>query len=274
MNGKLQLEINKGFIDPSNIILGADDRLLLGSQVNGDLLVTKYDIGGTNDLTGRTSLPGVLTFDRSDYSINEDGTKIVNVTVNRTGGSDGNVSATINLTDGTAKAGEDYNSSPITVSFADKETSKTIEIPIVNDAVYEPTETVNLTLSNPTNGATLGSQATASLSILDNDAIINNDPQVPKLTQPIPNILSIEGGGDKSTLKFTKIAQEGAGKNEGFAFVVDDDKGRIGGIAPGSAEYLKAALDRSKVIFSNLGNNSVDRKFDLGSQRSLTWYSR
>jgi uncharacterized delta-60 repeat protein len=169
-NGELQLAA-KGYIDSDRIILGADDRLFLGDGVNGDLLITKYDIGGTNDLTGGTVLPGALTFDRSDYSINEDGTKILNVTVNRTGGSDGNISATINLTNGTAKAGEDYNSSPITVSFADKETSKTIAIPLVNDTVYEPSETVNLTLANPTNGATLGSQTTAVLTILDDDAV-------------------------------------------------------------------------------------------------------
>jgi uncharacterized delta-60 repeat protein len=116
-------------------------------------------------------LPGILTFDRSEYSIKEDGTKVIAVTVNRTGGSDGAVSATINLTNGTAKAGEDYNGSPITVSFAERETSKTIEIPIVNDTIYELSETVNLTLANPTNGATLGSQQTASLTILDDDAV-------------------------------------------------------------------------------------------------------
>jgi len=116
-------------------------------------------------------IPGTLAFSRSDYSIKEDGTKIVAVTVNRSGGSDGTIGVTINLANGTAKAGEDYNTAPITVNFANGETSKIIEIPIVNDTVYEPNETVNLTLTNPTNGAALGSQKTAIVTILDDDAV-------------------------------------------------------------------------------------------------------
>jgi hypothetical protein len=117
------------------------------------------------------SIPGTLTFSGTNYTINEDGTPVVAVTVTRTGGSDGAVSAIINLRDGTAKAPSDYNNSPITVNFADGETSKNVTIPINNDTVYEPTETVNLTLSNPTNGAILGTQTTAVLSIIDNDSV-------------------------------------------------------------------------------------------------------
>src|SRR5678815_882432 len=48
------------------------------------------------------------------------------------------------------------------------ETSKTITIPITDDALVEGNESVNLSLDTPTGGATLGSQATATLTIVDN----------------------------------------------------------------------------------------------------------
>ncbi|MFN9673709.1 MAG: Calx-beta domain-containing protein, partial [Microcystis sp.] len=70
-----------------------------------------------------------------------------------------------------AIAGDDYTNTPITVTFANGQTSKTVTIPITDDSIYELTETVNLTISNPTGGATLGTQQTATLSIIDNDAV-------------------------------------------------------------------------------------------------------
>ena len=113
------------------------------------------------------SNPGTLSFDNTSYSVNENGT--ANITINRTGGSDGAVSATITYTGGTATAPSDYNNTPITVSFASGETSKTITIPLVNDLQFEPDETINLTLTNATGGATLGTQNTATLTIVSDD---------------------------------------------------------------------------------------------------------
>jgi len=112
---------------------------------------------------------GIIAFSAATYSINENGTPVTAITVTRTGGSIGAVGATINLTNGTAIAPSDYNNTPITISFADGEITKTVSIPIVNDNLIEGNETVNLTLTNPTNGATIGTQNTATLTIVDND---------------------------------------------------------------------------------------------------------
>jgi Domain of unknown function (DUF4114) len=90
---------------------------------------------------------------------------------------------------------------------------------------------------------------------IDAQATITFNTQTPILTNP----------------ELTKTAQEGVGKNEAFAFVVDDKQGRIGGILPGTAGYLNAALDRSQIIFSNLSNNSIDNGFDRGSLRYLNF---
>ena len=83
----------------------------------------------------------------TEYRYNEDGTPITQVTLTRTEGSTGEVSVTLNLSDGTATAGSDYDATPITVTFADGETTKIVTIPIVNDTSSEPNETINLTLS-------------------------------------------------------------------------------------------------------------------------------
>ncbi|WP_304439300.1 Calx-beta domain-containing protein, partial [Anabaena sp. 4-3] len=124
----------------------------------------------TSTITNDDIHPGILSFSSPQFSVQEDGTPITAVTINRTGNSTGAVSVTINLTNGTATAGSDYNNAPITVNFADGEISKTVTIPIVNDNQFEADETINLSLSNPQGGATLGTQTTAVVTIINDDA--------------------------------------------------------------------------------------------------------
>ena len=117
-----------------------------------------------------TPIPGILAFSRSTFTVNEDGTPVIAVTLTRTNGSDGEVGVTISLTDGTATSGDDYTNTPLAVTFADGETIQTVEIPIIDDAIYDEGETINLTLGEPTGGASLGAATTATLTIVDNDA--------------------------------------------------------------------------------------------------------
>lgn len=57
------------------------------------------------------------------------------------------------------------------VVWADNDAAdKNITITIKSDTTYEANETVNLTLSNPMGGATLGSPNPATLSITNDDA--------------------------------------------------------------------------------------------------------
>ncbi|NET93572.1 Ig-like domain-containing protein, partial [Okeania sp. SIO1H2] len=118
--------------------------------------------------------PGTLQFSNPTFSVTENEPTAA-VTVIRTGGNDGVVSANINLSNGTASQGIDYgNPVPETIFFADDQTQQTINIPIINDSSVENTETVNLSLSNVTGGATVGQPAT--LEIID-DEIISPPPQ-------------------------------------------------------------------------------------------------
>lgn len=63
-------------------------------------------------------IPGTLQFSSPTFSVNEDGTAVAAVTVTRTRGIAGAVWATVNLSNGTATAAVDYDSTPIVVNFA------------------------------------------------------------------------------------------------------------------------------------------------------------
>jgi len=75
--------------------------------------------------------------------------------------------ATVN---GIASARCDYMPASRTLTFATGETSKTINISIIDDNRAEGNESFQLTLSNPTT-ATLGSPATVNLNIIDNESV-------------------------------------------------------------------------------------------------------
>ncbi|MDQ3259000.1 MAG: NF038122 family metalloprotease, partial [Acidobacteriota bacterium] len=57
-----------------------------------------------------------------------------------------------------------------TLRFAAGQSSATITVPIIDDGYAEGNETVNISLSGPT-GMTLGTLSTASIGIIDNDAV-------------------------------------------------------------------------------------------------------
>jgi ribosomal protein L35AE/L33A len=115
------------------------------------------------------TVPGTLQFSAATYSVNENGGSAT-ITVTRAGGSNGAVGVSYTTSNGNASAGSDYTTASGTLSWADGDTSdKTFSVPITNDNVYEGDETVNLTLSSPTGGATLGSPNTAVLTIIDNE---------------------------------------------------------------------------------------------------------
>jgi hypothetical protein len=62
---------------------------------------------------------------------------------------------------GTAVAGKDYTPTSGTLTFNPGETSHTFTIPILANPAVQPDVTVNITLSNPTGGATIGQTSVA-----------------------------------------------------------------------------------------------------------------
>jgi hypothetical protein len=112
---------------------------------------------------------GQLAFSAGNYSVSEHGGSAT-ITVSRSGGVTGAVSVLVSTSDGTATAGTDYTAVSKTVSWADGDTApKTVTVPITDRGLTTGQRTVNLALGSPGGGATLGSPASAVLTILDND---------------------------------------------------------------------------------------------------------
>jgi hypothetical protein len=99
---------------------------------------------------------GMLSIGNATVAEGNSGTTDISFTVTRANGTDGAVSATWTFVAGSATA--DDLSGPLTgtVAFAAGQTSATIMLKVNGDLTVEPTETFNVTLSDPIGGATLG----------------------------------------------------------------------------------------------------------------------
>ncbi|MFN8526793.1 MAG: Calx-beta domain-containing protein [Chloroflexota bacterium] len=129
----------------------------LGATTTATVTVTDDDLGGT------------IQFSSPTFTGSE-GAGAATITVTRSGGAASGVSVSYATANGTAQAGADYTATTGTVTFAAGETSKTFTVPILADTISDPNETVNLTLSAPTGGASLGATTTATLTITDDDS--------------------------------------------------------------------------------------------------------
>ncbi|MEB3282289.1 MAG: Calx-beta domain-containing protein [Lyngbya sp.] len=169
-------ETSKSFtvaIVEDNLVEGNEIFNLSLTNATGDAILGMAT-STVNIVDNDVAMPGTINFSAATFSVNEDGTPITEITVTRTGGSLGAVSVNLTQTNGTATSPGDYTNAPITVNFADGDsTAQIVTIPIINDTTFEPTESINLALGTPTGGATLGTQNTATLQIVDNDRTSN-----------------------------------------------------------------------------------------------------
>lgn len=225
---------------------GETIRMLLSRPTGGAILgkqdsaiLTIVDKGATGG--GGTTGSSTFQFSGATYTATE-GTATVQAAINitRTGDTSQAGSVTFSTgTGGTATAGSDYTAvANQVVSFAAGETTKTVNVPVLSDAITpEADETVNLTLTAPT-GGTLGTQATSVLTIKDvststtttppgSSAVgstlqFNNDPNAITADQGLlstfPGGINGGGGDDQFTYSNTAAAVlRGEGGNDTFA---------------------------------------------------------
>lgn len=125
-------------------------------------------LSDTDTLSITVNDGGNLQFSAATYTVSENAGPAV-ITITRTAGSAGTATVQIATSNGTATAGSDYTAVTQTVTFNSGETSKTVNIPIIDDLLNEPDETVNLTLSSVGGSGALGTPSTAVLTIADDD---------------------------------------------------------------------------------------------------------
>ncbi len=135
---------------------------------SGSIDMVANPLAGANIFAVATN--GRARFDAAALNVNENAGS-ASFAVTRAGSASGSVTVHYATSNGAANAGTDYSASAGSLTFADGETSKTVVVPILDDNIDEPEETLSLTLSdfNPV-GAAPGSLSSTILIIVDDDA--------------------------------------------------------------------------------------------------------
>jgi endoglucanase len=179
----------------------------------------------------------------ADLSINEGNAGSVDAGFKVTLSKASSEAVTVNYStaDGTALAGSDYKAASGILTFAPGETTKTIAVPVIGDALAESNETFSLKLSAPAK-ATIG-KAVATGTIVNDDAAA--PAPLPKLN--VSDIQVKEGSGGVATADFTvtlsAAAQSkvtvGYGTQDGTALAGSDYKAASGTIEFKPGELTK-----------------------------------
>ena len=118
-------------------------------------------------------------FSSCHYSVHENEGKAV-VSVIRNEKLDMAASISYETSNGLATAGQDYEYTSGVLKFEPNETTKIIEIPIIDDNVYEPDESFYIAIKAPLTNGTIGETNIAEVTIIDDDS---------------PGIFSFSNGG-------------------------------------------------------------------------------
>jgi hypothetical protein len=135
--------------------------------------ITATGPGGSTDTTITFAVVAAPTVQFASGTSNSTNEESGNRTITLTLSAASQQTVTILVRDlgtGTATAGQDYTSigTALTVTFNPAETSKTFNQPIIDDAIFEGNETINLEIYSP-NFATLGAQTTHAFTIIDDE---------------------------------------------------------------------------------------------------------
>lgn len=151
------------------LALDTDQRLYVGGSAFLQSGVWTYGVNRV--LLDDTPVPGLLVLEPQAV-VPREGDRQARVTVRRLVGADGPVSVTYRTRSATAIAGEDFVPVAGRIEFADGDTEQTVVIELVDDPVYEPTETFQVELDEPAGGAIVSQPGSLEVAIEDDDALV------------------------------------------------------------------------------------------------------
>jgi len=187
---------NNGDVTPRTIIIPLINGYTIGSgrqfgvnlfnpSLNGVSAPTLFATNGiTNAVVfiNNDNSDGAFQFSAPNYVVNENG-GYTTITVIRTGGTNGTATVCYTTANATAFAGTNYVRTTNTLTFVPGQLAVSFTVAITNDGVVDPPPGAfyfTVSLSNPSAGASLGSPATANVSIVD--ASYNRPPGSPDTT--------------------------------------------------------------------------------------------
>lgn len=160
--------------------------------------------------------PGSIQFTSPTLTVAESGA-FATITASRTGGTDGSVGVSYATSNGTATAGppcnapgSDYNAATGSLVWGPGDAvDKFFTFPICDDADFEGDETVNVTMTSPTGGATIGTPSSVVVTITDNDpqpAVIQFSSSTYFGDESQTAILTVTRSGDTSGTSTVDVA--------------------------------------------------------------------
>ena len=182
-------------------VISADGRFVFFESSSPDLVPN--NMANTATSIFATALNGRVRLDVSSINLNE-ASGNASISVSRTGNTSAAVTVQYKTVNGTAKSPADFSAISGSLTFAAGETSKTLVVPILDDALDEDDETFMLVLSDfNADGESAGSLSSTLLAIADND---------PTPSISIDDASIVEGTGGTKTAEFTLTLSAASGR--------------------------------------------------------------
>lgn len=206
-----------------------------------------------------------LAIDNVTVTEGNSGTSTANFTVFLSPASSQTVTVQYATAPGTALAGSDYSTTSGTLTFAPGQTSQQVSVLILSDTIFEPTETFNVNLSNPTN-ATLGDDQGVG-TIIDNDS---------PPTISVNDVAVLEGNAGTKTAVFTISLSNPHSQNVTVNFATADDSATAGSdyVANSGVATITAGSPSTSIAVTINGDTTFENdesfRFNLSNPTNAT----